>query len=311
MTYGIISVSDFGLLDPSGVSDNHGIIQDAINQLAASGNKYRLHVPPGNYKISSTLVIQKGFHVFGNGRTAFKGVGAQEIGTQLVWGGAAGGTMMEIAPVSGAANPKLGGMVLEDIGLFGNYVAGIGLSLKSSRDCKIKISIEGLNQYGVYTGVVPLLGESRGCHFNEYDITGRQLHAASGPILFCDGDETGNTCQSNFRRIWGLYKYSDAIVLGNTDTLSFDFVWVFRYGGGTGRGVVFKAGANNSLASRHNQINFLYPGDGGVYAEGIATAPSPSVQNWVRFYDKTNATPNPVRESGAVLTAIGTNGAVL
>lgn len=32
---------------------------------------------------------------------------------------------------------------------------------------------------------------------------------------------------------------------------------------------------------------------------------------WIRFYDKTNVTPNPVRESGAILTATGTNGAIL
>lgn len=117
----IVSVMDFGAIG-NGIADDAPAFQAAINALPASGGS--IIVPPGTYKWNSTVTIGDGtassastknnIQLIGSGGgfTTSESLAAPiQAATRIKWGGALGGTMLQIfGPISGG---QLSGMMFD------------------------------------------------------------------------------------------------------------------------------------------------------------------------------------------------------
>lgn len=97
----VVNVRDFGAVG-NGLADDTKAIQAAINAASRTGGGGVVYIPAGHYLISKTLVIQD------TTRLILRGAGAggfgvpymfnkpRSNGTDLIWTGKAGGTLMEL-----------------------------------------------------------------------------------------------------------------------------------------------------------------------------------------------------------------------
>lgn len=295
-----LSVKDFGAIG-DGVTDDTAAIQAAEDYLAANG-KGTLLFPSGMYKISSTLT-KRATDVLWVG----EGVGQQhdagagdDFASGLTWAGAAGGTMIDFAPATGASARRISGGGVICLGLYGRGVAAIGLSAKSITCCDIDIYIEDFTSQGLLTGVVAPLGEAADFRENRIRVYGKQVNAGSGNIARFDGSAAANTCYNTID-VRGLYKFAAAVVMGSTDN-NWLTQWTFRFGGGTGLGVDALGGATLQEACRANIWAQCYYGDGGFTSRGTADYPFPANNNVILSRDSDNVQPAPVIGTGATLT---------
>lgn len=114
-----------------GVTDDTTAIQNAINAVAALGGGV-VFFPPGAYKITATLTLadKRGVVLRGSGGSNEPYSAALNIGTRLLWYGAAGGTMVSTGATA-AATEYGRNQGVEDMTLNGRDLAGTGLLITS------------------------------------------------------------------------------------------------------------------------------------------------------------------------------------
>jgi hypothetical protein len=277
-----------------GVADDTVAIQSALNASIS------MAVSAGTYLISQTLYIQRSdVSVMGAGKGGFHDLVAQEGASTLTWVGAVGGVMVDISPVSVAANRALRNNVFSNFRFNANAGCAIGLVVKSASHGEFNNFFEEFNYAGMYMGVVTTLGEARDPQFNKVCVSGRQLVKA-GSILTLDGDVGANASLNSFELIDGQYSTGPGVELINADNNVFNVVRLTR-GAGSANGLRLYAGVVSERTARGNLFLDLSPGPGGVYSMGTEVAVVPAKNNTIIFYDKENGWPDPVIGTGSNL----------
>jgi hypothetical protein len=292
--------------DYTSTTDVSAYIQAAQDSLASAET---LRFPAGKFCIASTLIKRTASFWGGAGRGGTHGDGGgsssnADYGTVFEWTGAAGGTMIDWSPFAGVSNPAIKGGGITGIALDGTdsaHKAAIGLSMKSVSHAVVDMFAKQCSTVAFDLGVVASLNEIRNVEHCEFRLSFNQVAAGDGIGVRFSGDTTANVCFNTFKEIYGLYKGSDGLSLGNSDNNLFWTVWVFRFGGGTGVGIRLKAAATAGEVARVNTFMQVLPGDGGVTAEGTETNTAATYANAIHAYDEDNAAPPAVIGTGATL----------
>lgn len=284
------------------MTDDTVAIQNGIAHLASLGGGDLLF-DATKYKISSTIQVSvNNVTLKGKGISHSHDVGTNTPGTELLWYGAAGGTMVEFSPVVGAGNQRGHGGGLIDIAVNGRTIADFGLVIKSWFKGTFVVYGASCVQFICDMGVVATLGEARDCQFNTVSIFGRQYAGApNGGTLRWGGDSLANTSFNRFPEISSTYQNGNGLDLGNGDSNDLGLVRL-NSGGGTGVGVIFR-GSNAGAVEccRGNRIHMLSPGSGGILAEGTTSKTFASNENVIAWFDDSNGSADPVVETGATL----------
>jgi hypothetical protein len=314
----VVNVKSFGAVG-DGVTDDAPAIQAAIDALELLGGG-EMKVPRGTYRLGSNVRISKSNlrligEAGGNQHDALNA--AADYCTRFLWGGADGGVMVTVEPDEDALGRRVAGAAVERIALFGDNgttVAGTGLQVRSCFHCDFDVYVESTTTHGVFVGVVGTLGEARDTQHCQFWIQGKQVNTNSGTILTLDGQQgaiisvEANTSFNVFHDVFGLYKFNTGLLLTNADNNLFLNTRLFRFGGGTGVGVVLCAGVDALRTARANRFYQLSPGTGGVVAEGTEVAVIPSNRNRIDSYDTENTAPPPFYGTGARLFMRDDNG---
>lgn len=143
------AVTDFGA-DPTGVADSAA----ALNSWMANAlsRKRAGYLPPGNYKINSTLQVNGTVGCPGIIGTPGMSIAASFAGTRIFWGGAVGGTMVEINNIRSAPffDFELDGVGVAAIGI--DYGGPITTGLTTSRCYFERVGVYNCTSKGVRVG---------------------------------------------------------------------------------------------------------------------------------------------------------------
>lgn len=225
--------------------------------------------------------------------------GSQDNGAVLKWGGGAGATMLQFAPITGASAQALYGDGVQGITFECNSSAAIGLQV---------LSVKGgvwQGNYGVEcttadfdlgpVGAAGSLGEAADPQGNLFSgIRTRNLNT-SGAGWRIRGASGTNASFDTFQALQVVYKNGTGISILFADNLVFQEVQMTRGSGGSGTGVDIAGDANGPA----NSIFFydLSPGAGSVLIEGTGTIPTAAKNIQFVGYDLSN---------GSVLPTLGT-----
>jgi hypothetical protein len=309
---------DFGAVG-TGLVDDAAAIQQAINTLEARGGGTLLF-GHGTYLLNSGVRVRKSNvrllgEAGGNQHDALSAT--SDFCTRFLWGGANGGTMVTVEPDANVLGQRVSGAAVKRIALTGSNGttrAGTGLQVRSCFHGDFDVYVEDTAVHGVYVGVIDTLGEARDTQHCRFWIQGKQVGTAAGTILTLDGQEgailpvEANTSFNVFYDVFGLYKFNTGLLLSNADNNLFLNTRLFRFGGGTGVGVVLCAGVDALRTARANRFYQLSPGAGGVIAQGTEVAVIPSNRNRIDSYDTENTAPLPFYGAGARLFMRDDNG---
>jgi hypothetical protein len=178
-----IFLSDFGAVG-DGVADDTAAVQAAINAAAATHKP--LYLSPGNYKITSTLMVGNGtattlstvngicMRGISTGATAAE-VGAPGAPVKFTWAGTAGGTMMLIAgPIYGV---DLSGFELDCAA-----IAGTGIHFSHPINSKFdQILVQQYTSIGIiHDAYSNMTGLAVGSQHNLFDDVTAKYPAAGG-----------------------------------------------------------------------------------------------------------------------------------
>jgi hypothetical protein len=151
--------------------------------------------------------------------------------------------------------------------------------------------------------VVASLGESKDVQRCQIKLKARQLEAPNGFCLVCNGDSIANVSMNEF---WVDAQISNiqGIFLINTDNNDWNFIRLFRVGGGTAtEGVSCLGGPTVGERCRGERFWF-YTSSVPIHVYGTSsTPPSPyyaygSVGHSLFCLDTENGTPAPIVEAG-------------
>jgi len=279
----------------------------ALNAVIASIDAGVVMLPRGQIRIDSTILRKNNVLIVGQGHGTIHADGSNSgHATEILWYGSVGGTMVALAPTEGAAALACTAGGIIGVALNGRSIAAKGLHTKGCHGNDIDVYVCGCTGDHVLLDVATTLADSPNTHHNRINIEGSAVGATDGILLRLTGNAgLSNACYNKID-IRGLYKDSDGLVLGNSDNNIFGKVWLYRFGGGTGKGVRLKA-TTDAYSARANLFVSLYPGDGGVTAEGTDTSTVASYDNRILAYDKDNSAPDPVIGTGATLSWGTTN----
>lgn len=298
----VFDVTNYGA-DPTGVSDSASAIQSAINSAGATEGNL-VYLPPGTYKINSTLDIPySGVVLVGAGSGTNHGVGTSQgtTATRLLWGGSAGGTMVKIYSPAGASNQKQTGCGLQKIMLDANG-AGVGLEIVSQNNGKyFDLWFTEFSTACVTMNVTTSLGEAKDPQQNIFDTIQCRQFLTTGACFVFDGDAISNTSMNLFQNIDLNIYNGNGFVFNNSDNNLFVRTRVFRAGGGSGISIIFNG--NNTSADQVARSNsFLYfSSNVGAIGKGTSSFTYPSTDNSIYYLDEDNGTPAPTLETGATL----------
>jgi hypothetical protein len=297
-----LSVNDFF---QAGDADHTPAFNRAIAHFGTG--KGIIRVPRGIHWISSTIYCHTGIKLVGEGSGMWHDTftGYLDFCSCIAWNGAAGGTMLVIAPVSaaGTGHQYVTNADVIDIAFFGNVggnQAGIGVQLDSVFNGYYRFYVAGFSDRAVNLFPIAALGEARDTQQNFFDITFEQSTTADGIGVVLGGDSAANVSHNRFV-IYGRYCNAVGVLASNCDTNTFDIVRLNRTPGGTAHGMVIGSGADPALCARGNNFNIVSVGLGGIYAEGSEVGPGnyPSYGNVINGYDSLNAGPEPLIGTGA------------
>lgn len=294
----VVMASSFGAIG-DGTTNDAASIQAAIDYVADFGGG-TVVLTPGVYTVASGLAINTPFvRLVGAGCGWFSGTHTERATTIKYTG--AGGTVLTLTSVSGASNQKVADCAILGIAIDGNSLASIGLLVASVNQCEFDVSIAGCTSVQCEWKTVATLADTTNNQHNRVKHLRVRATGSANGIKFDTDVLPGNTSMNVFGYLYAQHVDGYGVRLGNTDNNVFEHI--VCNGTGTGVGIVLGAGDNTTrLNCRANNILICSPGDGGVTAEGTPTDPLPSASNRIWFYDKDNATPDPIIEADASLS---------
>ena len=229
-------------IDPT---DDGRAINDAVAALPANGGIIML--TPGTYNIHTTIRVTKSgvkIRGYGNRRISFSDDSLSPL-TNLVWGGASGGTVVEFVPP--VANDRLRDLELSDLNIDGGGIATTGLVLNrvtTSRFCRVTVTHlqNNPNTIGIkLTTDADAAHPQRDTAFNYFDSCEVDF-ANKGIVLTSDPLTTPSDCSQNVFvntqvAYYAAYTSDAGILLEHADANVFHKTGVYR-AGTLGHGVV-------------------------------------------------------------------------
>jgi hypothetical protein len=264
-------------------------------------------LPYGVTSISTTIVVHKSnVLLIGHDSDVDHDVGEPHPSTDLMWTGAAGGTMFNFSAVSGSENQRLGrsGIVQAHLDCEGS--AATAIVVRSEYFGRYAdLNLYNCTAVAIDIGVVSLLGEAADSQHNDFrNISVRNLDNAggNGTAFRLRGDSSANSSFNTFTNILVVHKDGNCLELDNSDNNVYMHFRCYRASGGNGTGVLLQGSPFNQSA-RNEYFFHLEPGQGGL-TQGQA-----STGNIVIGYDQSNGSPGPVIENGTLTwTSDGLNG---
>lgn len=323
------TITDVELLDadmdgtryllPSGADDT-AQIQAAIDAMTAIGGGDVI-LRAGTYSISSTLTMTdaSGVRLIGAGGgwwEAGTGVYTDIPATLINWTGGASPVFV-IASSAAAANPATSGGV-SGIGISCGSVATKGIYCTSIYAYEFNdISIRNATTYGMHfdcldDDLASGAGINSSCQGN--NLRNISIRAIAGDCMFLDGNLGDSaTSAANFSlnyleniQCW-INGAANGVVFGFSDGNELNHLRVFRAGGATGTGLIFKKdSANDNRHARHNICYNVQTSSAGVTAEGTGGSSTASADNAIIGFNTGNAGSSnyPTIETGATLSCI-------
>lgn len=280
-----------------GVTDDTTPISNFIKVANASGG-LRCYLEKKIYAISAALpqITNNGVMIFGAG-TMRHDLGAALTGTIFKWIGAAGATMLTIAPISGAGNQKIGNIIFRGVGFDCNQLANTGLLVQSIFASEIDVGINEAALTGVKLGVVATLGEARDLQDCKITVIGTQQFATGATLLQLVGDAGANVSLNHF---WCDLFHTNvrAIDLQGSDNNDWWYVRCFKPGGGTStESISIEGGANALTCARAERFHYtILTVPIHVYGTGTFTVAAHDI---MAYLDKENGTPDIIIDAGA------------
>lgn len=307
---------DYGAVG-DGTTDDLAAIDAAIAAAKAVGGG-TIFFPPGTYAISGEIVVDASNILLlgcGSDSSHIQSPLLGQSTTTLKWIGAAAGRMMKFTSPEGAANQKQTGGGCKGMSFDSNIGSGtpadFGLLVESWQTGFFSnLYFNEFDGVCLDVNVVTTLGDATStqrCIFEQ--IMTRSAAQANGIGVRLGGSSAGNPSFNHFRLIDVRHENGTGFECGNSDNNLFENIRIFRGGVGTGTGLVLKAGAADVQTCRANYFVSLNATDGGILAEGTPSNTVASYDNHILFYDKDNAGPDPVIETGAQLFWQASDGA--
>jgi hypothetical protein len=298
-----IYITDFVALE---AADHTQGFVDAIAE-AVARNGARIVCPAATYNISSTLVIRNNNVVIaGKGSDMRHDVGARNPASRLKWIGAAGGTIMTIAPTADASGQRVVGSYVKGFMFDWNNLAANGLQTYSVAHAAFdQLYFNDFNGVAWDVGCVSTLGEAADFLGNSIGTIEFENLTNTGVGLRWGGSPTANTSFNVWRQLRFMYKNGTAFQAGNSDNNVVHQLWSYRAAGGTANALELMASSASGQQCRSN--TFLHV-TGLVVARGTPSGAYPSANNLIAHLDKENSSPDPVIESGASLVWGTTDG---
>lgn len=295
----VIHVADFGAVGDGSTNDTTALtnwlnaVMESDNRMGVMGAK--------TYCITAALpqITVPGVTIFATGPTSNHDVG-NPANTIIKWTGAAGGTMLTIAPASGASNQRLDGIVLDGIGFNCNALAEKGLVVKSVRNSIFRVYQQNATDTGFELDVQTTLGEGRDTQMNQISYYARQVdgNGAAGVALRLKGDSSANTSFNTFEHVDIVHKNAAAIIHENSDNNAWKLVRIFRASGGTATNSVIWQGGATELASCRDEFYYAFSTSVAAIAKGTGTYTVGAKRIIITNIDDTNSTPSPTIETG-------------
>ena len=224
-------------------------------------------------------------------------------GLRLVWAGAAGGTMIQVAP---AADPVKGrpltGCGVTGVVLDCRSTAATGLAVLSTRRGEFEVGVVNSTGPGVLCDTVNL-GEFNDVQDCVFDLAVSNV-ATSGACVVLDGTSrggasVGSTNVNRFRRMRLTYNAGDGLVLNNAASNYFEAVAAQHRPGyaagsqlGSGRGIVLNGPTPGGVGASSNCFE---------YVNCDVHALAASINNQIRWLDVGNGAPAPSIDPAATL----------
>lgn len=318
----VFNVKAYGAVGDGSANDTTAILAAIAAAIAVGGIVW---FPAGVYKITSTLNLTGAVTLSGAGMAQFLFNIGSPLGTRLVWGGSAGGTMINICPAAGATIPVYGavveGMSIEGGATNTSTGASVGVRLAAVAQCTLRnlflkecttatIKTEGtLDAAYLAANYATFSDYVFSCVFENlwiYNIASGGDGIYLGSTYTADNTKTvgGNDpAFCTFRHLHISYKNGNGITVADADDNAFYMIGMSGGAaiGGTGYGIRLKAAGVAGHGARDNSFFMVWPGQGGVYAEGTASGASPSFNNSIYGYSDADSPPDPVVEAGATL----------
>ena len=251
----IVSVQDFGATG-NGTTDDTVAIQNAINSFASTGGT--LYFAPGTYKVTSSINVNKPMRLIG-GPQGQKYFPATDPAVKLLWGGAAGGSVIKL----GGFGAAFCGGGIENFCIDGNYIAANGLHIKDYQQGYFNsIAIINVATNGLLFENTTGSGNPSGmCTFDDlyiaaWDDTATNLNANGININGANDSAAEGVTQLVFRRARITHANGAGVLIGDFgDTFTWELLWVFRPNVYSGNGVWFASTLSRASNGNHLFMN--------------------------------------------------------
>lgn len=311
-----VSIADFGA-DNTGVAAVDTEFAAAIAALDSRGGGV-LYVPPGLYRFTSTLTINKPSIVIrGAGSGSFLPTVASaraDAATRFIFENA--GVAVHFTPVEDA--PPLVRSGITDVFIDCNDVATVGLKITTTRhgifqNLTIYSAVNDQILTDCYAGHLQNGNgyDVQHCHFENISTWVSSSNTTAHSLRLTGGQGNGGTAQGNTSSNYFANLHLrgptdvDCVILEDTDNNQFH--WLRANGGSATPGspayaVVFGSADQDSgplgAVARHNQI-FGLIAVGGLVARASQTGDGSSNYNVVHGYSRSDGAPAPIWEAGA------------
>jgi hypothetical protein len=254
-----VNVKDFG-------ATGDGVSNDTVAVLAAIASAIARKIvnvdfPSGTYVLASQLIITAPILLRGQG-AGFLSFAAfpASVGTRIKWGGGATGVIT-------FSNVNFGGWGIKGIDIDCNNVGTNGLIVS---DCVggnfDDVGVRNYTVRGLHLrSTAAYLGNTNSWH-RFYGMNIDSLNAGVAEAIRCGGYAGGgNACHITFVNSRVTHGgTAHGIVLGGCDNILFMMTYIYRAGGGTGRGVTVDTTEIAGFPTA-NTFMLLQAGDGGYY----------------------------------------------
>lgn len=302
---GVVYVTDFAGVDPTGTNDSLAGIQAAINFMATR-NGGDLLFPPGTYKISNSLTItSSNIKLIGTGSDSFHdgGLGVTSSVT-LLWIGSGAAPMIKIYTVQNTGNSVITGSGVQGMTLNCNAVASYGIQIVSLRkgkfeDLAIRDSVSAAIDISCYqAGQLAEATDTQFCQFSRINwrsIDSAACHNAHGIVLrsAIPLANNANTSINQFFACTGQVYYGSNLRLEDADNNVFINCAGLQINSSVNPQVDLRGSDSNHF------IDASFAGQGGIKIRGIASgfALNP-VRNSFWMADNSNGTQYPTVDVG-------------